>query len=128
MSRPCVYTAYAEDGSVLYVGHTDDLSRRMHWHRSYSPWTLDCWTIETVEFPTVTEARAAELYVIAHFNPPWNWRSRTIPNPRRKPTLAENRAEVLRRRTAPDYEDSAEWRARCSALTDVLSAPTAVSA
>ena len=51
------------------------------------------------------------------------WRLRTVPNPRRKPSLADNKAEVARRRAALDYANSAEWRSICSSL-DGLSVPT----
>lgn len=33
-----VYRAFAEDGSLLYIGLTCDLKGRMRWHRRYAEW------------------------------------------------------------------------------------------
>lgn len=130
MSQPCVYTAYAEDESVLYIGHTDNFTRRMEWHRTYSPWTLDCWSTEVFTFPSIDEARGFERFAIGKLNPPWNWRSRSIPNPVKKPSLAEGKAEVARRRSSPDYMQSAEFRSLTERVNGLpgYTAPSAVSA
>lgn len=73
-----VYLAYAEDNTLLYVGHTRDVRKRMACHRATAEWPHDVARIAVEEYPTAEEARWVERTYIADLEPLHNVRG----NPR----------------------------------------------
>jgi predicted GIY-YIG superfamily endonuclease len=68
----CVYTAYAADGAVLYIGSATHLERRMGWHRLHSPWFPAMASYSEDWYPTRKLAYELEAEAIRAELPPWN--------------------------------------------------------
>ena len=116
MSDFTVYVALDSDNKVLYVGSTTDMAKRMVWHVDNSPWIIDASGLIQVPCDSKAAMLAEERRLIAKHDPPWNWLGRYMPNPRRKPSIAECREELATRRSAPDYINTAEFRLKREAL------------
>jgi len=66
-----VYTAYGEQ-SVLYIGSTDSLPKRLGTHARKAPWWGQLVRIETTEYDSLPEARDAEVDRIRAMRPDFN--------------------------------------------------------
>jgi excinuclease UvrABC nuclease subunit len=66
-----VYTFRAIDGTVLYVGCTERIGRRLLQHE-YKPWWPEVVRIDSVAFATLAEARLAETSRIRQLQPVHN--------------------------------------------------------
>ncbi|MER7361829.1 GIY-YIG nuclease family protein [Nonomuraea wenchangensis] len=69
---PCVYRAFGPDGALLYVGSTDNRYLRFKSHEKKSAWWGLSASIECEDFPTIDEARAAEMTAIRTEHPMHN--------------------------------------------------------
>lgn len=67
-----VYVAHAVDDSVLYVGITNDIKRRLKEHRASSSWWGLHDKIKTTTYPSRTEAKTVESDLIARLSPSHN--------------------------------------------------------
>lgn len=69
-----VYWLYAEDDSLLYIGSTINVKRRMTQHKSIQPWWPQVAVLKTKTeaYPTVEAARAAETRAIIAERPRHN--------------------------------------------------------
>jgi len=66
-----VYTFRAIDGTVLYVGCTENIGRRLTQH-TYKPWWPEVFRIDSVAFPTWDEASPFERARIQQLQPVHN--------------------------------------------------------
>lgn len=70
---PCyLYRLYATDGSLLYVGITSNLTRRMSDHRLRQPWWHEVAHTNTTCLPDRTVALRAESRAIRDEDPRYN--------------------------------------------------------
>lgn len=67
-----VYRAYDRADSLLYVGVTNDLDRRLDAHSKQSGWWIFKARIESDAYPTRAEAEAEEKRLIQEAHPRWN--------------------------------------------------------
>lgn len=72
---PCVYVARTSDGSVLYVGVTKNLLKRLRQHARSSWWWGDATEIETVRESTIWAAVRREQHLIRLLRPLHNKQS-----------------------------------------------------
>jgi predicted GIY-YIG superfamily endonuclease len=82
MSSHHVYRAYDKSGSLLYVGATNDLERRLNSHRNDSGWWLFQDHVESEAFPSRAEAEAEETTLIQTLHPRWNVKDRVAGAPK----------------------------------------------
>jgi predicted GIY-YIG superfamily endonuclease len=69
-----VYTAWDANQRPLYVGCTNDVTRRMRGHRYTSAWYRQHASVTVMEFPTEAEALAIERRQIQKLRPGGNIR------------------------------------------------------
>ena len=69
---PVVYTLYAANGVVLYVGCTKDPYARITWHSDMSEFWSLVSRIELQHHETLTDAMVAEAERIFQLQPPYN--------------------------------------------------------
>lgn len=108
----CVYFVHAADGTVLYIGQSSNVKRRLAAHRTQAEWWADDVTVKVVTGYSRAEARAAEALAIAEHRPPNN----NLHNPSYNvdpdaPTPFEAgfaRGEEIRRQRGPLPADVAE--------------------
>lgn len=67
-----LYRYFAKSGELLYVGITDQQKRRHSSHKTEKTWASEIDSVETTEFPTRAEARAAEESAIRTERPTHN--------------------------------------------------------
>lgn len=69
-----VYVAYDEDGTILYVGQTNDLSQRLHRHHcGYSPvYYLSHRIVIAYGAQDRSSARDIEAFLIERLQPKYN--------------------------------------------------------
>lgn len=67
-----LYRHYDQDGTLLYVGITSNVKRRMEGHRRSATWIERIDHIETEVFPTRRDALAAERQAINSEGPLFN--------------------------------------------------------
>ena len=67
-----VYTFYAEDGSVLYVGCTNNMAHRLTNHTTGREWFPEVARMEVQRYPSEVEGLAAERALIESLNPRHN--------------------------------------------------------
>lgn len=70
--RTLLYRFYADDGGLLYVGITGDLSRRLRQHEKNKEWWVSIARIEAAVYPSRMEAAFAEHDAIETENPRFN--------------------------------------------------------
>ena len=66
-----VYTLLASDGTVLYVGCTDSLGRRLGQHK-YKPWWPEVARVESDTYPSLEVGREMETQRIREMQPVHN--------------------------------------------------------
>lgn len=66
------YMFFDASGSLLYIGITDHVQRRLYQHAEDKPWFEDISAAEVAAFSNGTEARAAEAALIAALRPAHN--------------------------------------------------------
>ena len=76
-----VYRAYDAEGVLLYVGSSNHPPQRYEYHRQHSPWWLFKAEIREQEYPSLTDARTAELVAIETEHPRWNVVGRSVDHP-----------------------------------------------
>lgn len=82
MRNGYLYRAYNPEGTLLYVGSTDNFYRRWDQHiDSRKAWVHDTSDVDVTRVSTLSEAREMEREAIAAEHPRWNlWhRSRLHP-------------------------------------------------
>ena len=67
-----VYSCYGTDGTLLYIGSTASLARRMREHRNLAEWPALVAEIRTVKYADRSTGRAAERLAIFHGKPAHN--------------------------------------------------------
>lgn len=77
----CVYRAYADDGSLLYVGSSNHPTARYGYHELNSPWWLFKADVREEWHPSLAVARYAELVAIETEHPRWNVHGRSHQHP-----------------------------------------------
>lgn len=95
-SATAVYRLYAEDGSLLYVGISNDPARRFQSHKGVQPWWGEVAEKTIAWYPNRLAALKAGHEAIGAEGPRYNiqWRAytsarpvRAIRTPKEKPTL-----------------------------------------
>jgi hypothetical protein len=69
---PCVYRCFDTAGDLLYIGSAKAYLRRMQSHVTQSEWWPEVANTKVQRFPTLLEARVAELHAITAENPRHN--------------------------------------------------------
>lgn len=69
--KPVVYTLFAEDGRILYIGCTISLASRLMSHRP-KPWWPDVVEVRWVRYKNRRKALAAEAAAIRLHGPKFN--------------------------------------------------------
>jgi len=70
-ARVYVYTLLASDGTVLYIGCTDSISRRLGQHK-YKPWWNEVARIESDTYPDLETGYQVEIQRIREAQPVYN--------------------------------------------------------
>lgn len=68
-----VYHLWSEDETLLYVGITGRLKRRLAEHAQSKPWWGDVANVTVKVYPQREQALAVEKYVIETYDPPYNF-------------------------------------------------------
>jgi hypothetical protein len=111
--RPAyVYRMYSADDVLLYVGMAYEVSVRENVHRYTTPWGDQIDRVEVTEYPTRSEAAAAESEAIRTERPRWNSKGR----PGRKDWTACDYFEELERISLIDMEWYEPWQRRVRVL------------
>lgn len=80
-----VYRVYDAQGTLLYVGKTDDIEQRMYSHfndnRFRSPWCDDAADVVLEGFDSPVAAARAEMAAVAEEFPRWNIKGRSPLHP-----------------------------------------------
>lgn len=69
----CVYRCFNAAGELLYIGSTGVFLSRLKQHASGTTWWDQVADVQDERFPTLPEARAAELAAISAEKPLRNW-------------------------------------------------------
>lgn len=69
---PCVYRFRGHDGALLYIGSTMDRHLRFKRHEKKTPWWGSVGDTRCEDYPSVEQARAAEMAAIRTENPRHN--------------------------------------------------------
>lgn len=72
MSAHYVYRAYSADMTLLYVGCTSDLFKRIGHHKAVSFWAPECTKFLASVHPSKTAAHAVERDLIKRLGPRFN--------------------------------------------------------
>jgi predicted GIY-YIG superfamily endonuclease len=89
------YLTYDTDGSVLYIGYTDDLRRRLaRGHRYTAAWYPRMASVRFIPCNGVAEARAIEKALIAVYRPAAN-RNDVLPAQKTRQRLPDDPAARL---------------------------------
>lgn len=67
-----VYYALASDLSVIYIGSTVDITKRLDAHKRESAWWKKMFTISIRYYISIEDARSAESRDICRYDPPFN--------------------------------------------------------
>lgn len=112
-----VYRAYDRSGSLLYVGATDNLERRLKAHRRDSGWWMFHTRIESDDYSSRDDALDVEKGLIWNYHPRWNRRDR---NPLVPAGIAERQAaeEHVWRKLARLESEQATLRRRLEAIDE----------
>jgi hypothetical protein len=87
--RPQVYRVYDEAGRLIYIGASRAVEARFQVHEQQSWWHNLIGRIETVDYPTMQAAFAAEMVAIQEEQPAFNARHTTS-----GPVLTEDDVDV----------------------------------
>lgn len=67
-----IYKLYDLNGDLLYVGKTQDFSRRLRQHLKTKEWSSEIFSIYLAECASATEMDIYELYYIGKLKPKYN--------------------------------------------------------
>jgi len=117
----CVYRFFDGRGSLLYVGVTTCLPRRLREHASSKPWWSKVVRVDVEHFPTLAEAQAAETKAIKTEGPLYNKTAASVGRFRRKPARGKKRLRCPGLGSCEVDPEEAPWRWRCRATGGEIS-------
>lgn len=71
-SKNYIYELYDLNGELLYIGKTQDFSRRLRQHLKTKEWSSEIFSIYLAECANATEMDIYELYYIGKLKPKYN--------------------------------------------------------
>lgn len=107
MSEPtCVYRLRSEDGTLLYIGISNDPDQRFKAHRFEKDWFDDVDHHDLTWYPTRREAAEAEVIAIRAEDPLYNLARSLRNTSKRDKRLTE---KVTIRLTQEEYDALRDW-------------------